>query len=134
MINLDYLCTKIGQEIGENGDKSTLRKALGILQEDGVYAMFLWLEEEDKKEKNKKNEENKIRKKLNNLLNNEEVKKYLLQNSKGFRYDFKEFCEDLSKLSQDIDKLFFLKKILERSLTYALYHAKIKGVENVAET
>jgi len=128
MINLDYLCTKIGQEIGEmkkERNESTLRKALGILQEDGVYAMFLWLEKEN----------SGIRKKLTTELNGSDiVKKYLLQNSKGFRDDFKEFCEDLSKLSQDIDKLFFLKKILERSLTYALYHAKIKGVENVAET
>lgn len=125
MINLDYLCTKIGQEIGENGDKSTLRKALGILQEDGVYAMFLWLEKEN----------SGIRKKLTPELNGSDiVKKYLLQNSDVFHDDFKEFCENLSELSQDIDKLLFLKKILERSLTYALYHAKIKGVENVAET
>ena len=128
MINLDYLCTKIGQEIGEmkkERNESTLRKALGILQEDGVYAMFLWLEKEN----------SGIRKKLTTELNGSDiVKKYLLQNSEGFRDDFKEFCKDLSELSQDIDKLFFLKKILERSLTYALYHAKIKGVENVAET
>ncbi len=131
MINLDYLCTKIGQEIGEmkkernESTLSTLRKALGILQEDGVYAMFLWLEKEN----------SGIRKKLTTELNGSDiVKKYLLQNSEGFRDDFKEFCKDLSELSQDIDKLFFLKKILERSLTYALYHAKIKGVENVAET
>ncbi|HOP95419.1 MAG TPA: hypothetical protein PL130_06600 [Dictyoglomaceae bacterium] len=125
MINLDYLCTKIGQEIGENGDESTLRKALGVLQEDGVYAMFLWLEKEN----------NEIRKKLTTELKKSSiVKKYLLQNSDGFHNDFKEFCKDLSELSQDIDKLFFLKKILERSLTYALYHAKVKGEENVAET
>ena len=128
MINLDYLCTKIGQEIGEmkkERNESTLRKALGILQEDGVYAMFLWLEKEN----------SGIRKKLTTELNGSDiVKKYLLQNSEGFRDDFKEFCKDLSELSQDIDKLFFLKKILERSLTYALYHAKVKGEENVAET
>ena len=131
MINLDYLCTKIGQEIGEmkkernESTLSTLRKALGILQEDGVYAMFLWLEKEN----------SGIRKKLTTELNGSDiVKKYLLQNSVGFRDDFKEFCKDLSELSQDIDKLFFLKKILERSLTYALYHAKVKGEENVAET
>jgi len=122
MINLDYLCTKIGQEIGENSNEAPLRKALGILQEDGVYAMFLWLEKED----------NNVRKKLNDLLNKEEIKKYLLQDE-SFPQDFKEFCERLCKVSQDIDKLFFLKKILERSLTYALYHAKIKDEKNVEE-
>ncbi len=116
MVNLDYLCTKTGQEIGETGDKAILQKALGVLREDGVYAMFLWLEKED----------NEIRKKLNNLLNNEEIKKYLFQNSKRFPDDFKGFCETLNEVAKDIDGLFFLKKILERSLTYALYHAKIK--------
>ncbi|MDD5688861.1 MAG: hypothetical protein PHQ76_01105 [Caldisericia bacterium] len=123
MLNLDYLCTKTGQEIGETGDKTILQKALGVLREDGVYAMFLWLEKED----------NEIRKKMNNLLNNEEIKKYLLQNSKCFPDDFKGFCGMLSEVAKDIDRLFFLKKILERSLTYALYHAKIKDEENVEE-
>ncbi len=119
MINLDYLCAKIGQEIGENSNEAPLRKALGILQEDGVYAMFLWLEKED----------NNIREKLNDLLNNEEIKKYLLQDSEDFPQDFKGFCERLREVSQDIDKLFFLKKILERSLTYALYHSKVKDIK-----
>lgn len=128
MLNLDYLCTKTGQEIGETGDKAILQKALGVLREDGVYAMFLWLEKED----------NEIRKKMNNLLNNQnnhEIKKYLLQNSKRFPDDFKGFCETLSEVAKDkdIDRLFFLKKILERSLTYALYHAKIKDEKNVEE-
>ncbi len=128
MINLDYLCAKFGQEIGENSNEAHLRKTLGILQEDGVYAMFLWLEKED----------NNVREKLNNLLNKEEIKKYLLQDSKDFPQEFKGFCERLCEVTQDIDKLFFLKKILERSLTYALYHSKIKDTKkeekNVAQS
>lgn len=126
MINLDYICAKIGQNLVENEkDKkeNTLRKALGILQEDGVYAMFLWLE----------NKDNEIRTKLNNLLNENEITSKLLSDSKSFPDDFKGFCEKLQEVAKDIDKLLFLKKILERTLTYALYHAKIKEEENVGK-
>ena len=121
MINLDYICAKIGQNLIVKADENIFRKALGILQEDGVYAMFLWLEKED----------SKIRKKLNNLLNENEITSKLLSDSKSFPDDFKGFCEKLQEVAKDIDKLLFLKKILERTLTYALYHAKIKEEKNV---
>ncbi len=127
MINLDYICAKIGQNlVEETAEKDIktkeriLRKALGVLQEDGVYAMFLWLE----------NEDSEIREKLNSLLNENEIKSKLLSNSESFPDDFKGFCEQLQEVAKDIDKLLFLKKILERTLTYALYHAKIKEEKN----
>ncbi|MBK6934990.1 MAG: hypothetical protein QM292_02160 [Bacteroidota bacterium] len=123
MTNLDYICAKIGQNLIVKADENIFRKALGILQEDGVYAMFLWLEKED----------SKIRKKLNNLLNENEITSKLLSDSKSFPDDFKGFCEKLQEVAKDIDKLLFLKKILERTLTYALYHAKIKEEENVGK-
>lgn len=125
MINLDYLCADIGQKIGEETDKTILQKALGVLREDGVYAMFLWLEYKDKDKNTRKN--------LIALLNEENIKKYLLQDS-SFQEDFKQFCEKLKEVTQDINKLFFMKKILERTLTYALYHAKVRGENNVEET
>jgi len=115
MVNLDYICMETGQEIGKNGDKAILQKAIGVLQEDGVYAMFLWLEDKDK---------SKLRE-LINMLKREGLKKYLLNNSDGFPDDFSEFCEKLKEVAKDIDKLLFMKKILERTLIYALYHAKI---------
>lgn len=118
MINLDYLCVKSGQEVGEEGDKAILQKALGVLREDGIYAMFLWLEDKDKN----------VRTKLISLLNEDNITKYLFQNgTEEFPKDFSKFCNKLTTVAQDVDKLLFLKKMLERSLTYALYHAKIKG-------
>ncbi len=116
MINLDYICAKIGQNLVVKADENVFRKALGVLQEDGVYAMFLWLESED----------NKIRENLTSLLYENEIISKLLSDSGSFSNDFKKFCEQLQKIAEDIDKLLFLKKILERTLTYALYHAKIK--------
>jgi len=127
MLNLDYECMKYGQKIINSIDKSdnkkvkelenNLRKALGVLQEDGVYAMFLWLES--------KNEGKNIRKILIRLLNESDIRKHLLTNSSNFPEDFSEFCEKLREIARDIDKLLFMKKLLERTLIYALYHAKI---------
>ncbi|PNS01771.1 hypothetical protein X928_01905 [Petrotoga miotherma DSM 10691] len=111
--------------------ENNLRKALGVLQKDGVYAMFLWLEGKDKE----------IRTRINELLNNNEIKKYFFDNNSADRFpdDFSEFCKELQNVAEDIDKLFFMKKILERTLTYALYHVKVGkndkvGENNVAKT
>lgn len=107
-----------GQKIGQINDhkpETNIRKALGVLQEDGVYAMFLWLECKDKS----------IKDKIVDMLNQREIQKYLLNNSTNFPDDLNVFYETLKEIAKDIDKLFFMKKILERTLTYALYHAKI---------
>lgn len=125
MINLDYLCAKTGQEIGGKTDRSILQKALGVLNEDGVYAMFLWLEDKDKNKK--------VREKLTLMLNEESIRNHLFCDSSKFSEDFKGFCEKLIEVAKDIDKLLFLKMVLERTLTYALYHAKIKEPENVGK-
>ncbi len=116
MINLDYLCIKHAQKMPRDKESEIkIRKALGVLQEDGVYAMFLWI--------NYKNA-NVIIEKLVELLNEPKIKNKFLT-SENFTKDFKNLCNKLQKISENIDMLFFLKKILERTLTYALYHAKI---------
>jgi hypothetical protein len=126
MLNLDYICVKYGQEITNSVGKAdekkikelknNLRKAIGVLQEDGVYAIFLWFEKNDKQ----------TRKILTKLLNEPEIRKPLLNNDKKFNEGFNEFCKDLQEIAENIDKLLFVKKLFERTLTYALYHAKIK--------
>ena len=121
MPNLDYKCMEYGQRISKISDSNNLRKALGVLQEDGVYAMFLWLEKNA----------NIVRDKLITLLNEEDEKthiklsRYFLKDNKDFRQDFDDFCEDLQEVAKDIDKLLFMKKLLERTLIYALYHTKV---------
>ncbi len=130
MLNLDYRCMEYGQKIGKISDsnlESNLRKALGVLQEDGVYAMFLWLE---------KNASD-VRKELVELFNKEDetthvkLSNYFLKSNKSFSQDdFDEFCNDLREVAKDIDKLLFMKKLLERTVTYALYHARAKRDKN----
>jgi hypothetical protein len=119
MVNLDYFCIKQAQQmLYDDKSEDNVRKALGVLKEDGVYAMFLFLETKDKA----------IRKNLTGLLNTEEIRKYLLGDSRTFSEDsFKEFCDLLGEVAMELGKLLFLKKILERTLIYALYHARIGG-------
>ena len=129
MLNLDYRCMEYGQKIGKISDSNlecNLRKALGVLQEDGVYAMFLWLE---------KNASD-VRKELVELFNKEDetthvkLSNYFLKSNKSFSQDFDGFCNDLREVAIDIDKLLFMKKLLERTVTYALYHARAKRDKN----
>ncbi len=136
MLNLDYRCMECAQEIVDSIDKSdskkmkelenNLRKALGVLQEDGVYAMFLWLEKNA----------NNVRKKLVEFFNKKDEKtkvklsNYFLNEEKEFSQGFNKFCNNLQEVAKDIDKLLFMKKLLERTLTYVLYHAKAKRDKN----
>jgi len=136
MLNLDYRCVEYAQKIVNSVDKNdskkmkelenNLRKALGVLQEDGVYAMFLWLEKNA----------SRVREKLVEFFNKEDenthvkLSNYFLNGGEEFSQDFDDFCKNLQKVAKDIDKLLFMKKILERALTYALYHAKAKRDEN----
>jgi len=130
MLNLDYVCMEQAQKIISSLDdrkklkdlENNLRKSLGVLQEDGVYAMFLWLEEKDK--------EKRILRELRGLLNESIIKKYVLNNSQISDDKFETLCKAMKEISKDIDNLLFVKKIFERTLIYALYHAKI-GEGNV---
>jgi hypothetical protein len=109
------------------GDENSLRKALGVLKEDGVYAMFLWLEDKDK---------GKIRKQgLLPLLNEGNIKIMFIDRKDNFPDTFEGLCSKIKDIAKDIDKVLLLKKILERTLTYALYHAKVwAGEKNVDQT
>ncbi len=113
MTNLDFLCIKYGQQLPrEKNIKNLIRRSLGVLKEDGIYAMFLILEDKNKE----------LREILIPLLNENHIKNYLVGESAMFPNDFKGFTEKLRDITQSLDKVFFLKMILERTLSYALYH------------
>ena len=123
MKNLDYLGMKYGQEIPESKDSETLiTKALGVLQENGPFAMFLFLNEMKNKEKTKR-PAIKCYSSLVRLLNEKEIKNFF-----GSAPPDNPSLEELSKwligVSKDIDKLSFLKKNLEQTLIYARYYSK----------
>lgn len=108
--NLDRLCFKYGTEIArEKDDKNIIQKALGVVEEDGVFAIQVYLDSLNRSNVSKRIEEN-ITKVLDEIFS---LKKFDKTN--------------LEELGKDIDKLFLAKELIERTLIYARYHAK--GVE-----
>ncbi len=124
MINLDYYCMEHGQKLADVCDEIDLRKSLGILKEDGVYAMFLWLEYTSG--------DDACTNCFLNFLNKDCIKPLFLNDGRCFKKPFDQFCEDLRDVAQDIDKVFLMKRLLERTLTYALYHRKIASKDGVS--
>ena len=134
MINLDYLCMKYGHEIAECEGKKTdkenlVTKALGVLQENGPYAMFLYLEGHSKNDI-----AGYCKKALLNLFRKEQqladcIKVETTIPQKDDK--FSDIMAWLRKISSDVNKLFFIKKIYQQVLIYARYH--IKALEETKE-
>lgn len=108
---LDMECAKKGCEISDKSDEAILRKSLGVLQEDGVYAFFLFLKY--------KNEEGIINK-LYDFLKQDNI----LKDKFGGETDTLKAVRE--KLADNLDQLFFVKELLERVIIYALYHSRSK--------
>uniref|UniRef100_A0A7V4E3R8 Uncharacterized protein n=1 Tax=candidate division WOR-3 bacterium TaxID=2052148 RepID=A0A7V4E3R8_UNCW3 len=163
-MSLESEIYKLSFELSEILDGKEINKLLGILSSDGVYAM--WVYAMDKLDWNfSENKEDMKNMKLFKLLYSiSELDKYV---SKKIRFDDK-FCEELAKLTQeinylkkkkrrdkieeeklknkieernqkfqklnqyfkdlaqDLNKLLFMKELLEKVFIYALYHAHAK--------
>jgi hypothetical protein len=123
LTNLDSLCAQHGYEIvhtvAPNGNlpkgdraklENTITKSLGALQENGVYAFFLYLEY-------RKGETGspETKSQVLNLLRHAKVN-LLSSGNDPF--------PALQQLTNDLDNLFLARQILEQTLIYARYHAK----------
>ncbi len=143
--NLDLICFENGTQIPlGKGNKSeidkvedmkkneiVIRKSLGVLQEDGVFAFILYLgaegafktvksNEKDNKMKDEEKIVRNVREKVCELLKRQEIG--LLDdidpdNQQGVINDFK-------TLGEDLNDLLLAKTLIEKTLIYALYHAK----------
>ena len=130
--NLDSLCAVHGRGIISDAEITQtqkreadgyLTKALGVLQEDGLYAFYLYLAYREKKTKAlPETQKHSLRLLCNELrLTHEKIGEEDL-NDPQKRKD-KSFIV-AEKLVQDLDKLLFAKDLLEQMLVYARYHAK----------
>lgn len=119
-INLDQLCARYGWQIAEKLNQNIpknaenhITKSLGVLQEDGVYAFFLY-------QSSRGDREIKGAVELSNLA------KQLLAEA-GIP-SFKDTNDPLAAvrdhLANNLDQLLLAKRVLEQALTYARYHAK----------
>lgn len=123
-INLDRLAAECAQRIIERTKEekasevdNTITKALGVLQENGVYACFLYL-----LAKEKENGSVVIDEMLNLLA------------GLGFGWDKpadaspeKVLSHISSKVTVDLERLLLAKETLEQMLIYARYGAKARG-------
>jgi hypothetical protein len=126
MNNLDRLAAQHAQKViaATQAQKAsdvdnTITKALGVLQEDGVYACFLYLLA---KEKEKENGKAVVAEMLN------------LLDALGFGWGKPAdkqpatILQHISdKVTVDLERLLLTKETLEQMLIYARYGAKARG-------
>jgi hypothetical protein len=114
--NLDAACAKLGATLGTRDAESRITKALGVLEEQGVYALFLYLHARE------------------NKWGSDALATFLRQNPSqqnallGPNPNNGDVFGPLQTLAGDLDKLLFARDLLHRALVYARYHAKAAQV------
>jgi len=113
--NLDILCAEKGRVLAQipGMEERILNAALAVLEEQGPYAMLLYLKARHSEEFGKAEEK---------------VFKGLLRDV--FRDKFGNQADALamiSTLAQNLDDLLFARDLLRMTLSYARYHLKAKG-------
>jgi len=133
MENLDRLCAEYGYKFADkvrlafNSDakkaESLLTKALGVLQEQGLYAFAFFCESRGSAESNGAKEITKITTDLLKELN-------LISNTNNT--DLLEEIRKDNGLASRLEDLILAIQVLEKSLIYARYHTKAlsKSSEN----
>jgi len=119
LLNLDAACAELGHELGttvaedktSKDTENSLTKALGVLEEQGLYALFLYLHAREKDLGGMFSE------KLMTFLRSEDVG--LVREQR----DSEPFGA-LQELAKDLDDLLFARDLLHQVLVYARYHAK----------
>jgi hypothetical protein len=113
--NLDLECAKLGQRLaGEDGiDEKLLNDALAVLEEQGVYAFFLYL---------------KAREREGGSRASAACADFLRRVPQGAPLlDGSDVFASLQRLSQNLDDLLFARDLLRQALVYGRYHVKARG-------
>jgi len=115
--NLDYLAAKHAQALikAASDAENTVTKALGVLQENGVYACFLYLLANKKKD-----ETAPIIQAMLDLLGEDQLGLPGRENDDVLNYI-------AEKITIDLPTLLLAKEALEQMLIYARYGAKAAG-------
>jgi hypothetical protein len=112
MINLDIKCAEWAEIISAKADDTAITTALSVLEEQGLYAFFLFLES--------KKYHDLSRECKTFLQNTPDKSDPFLKNSR--EDDFK----NLRDLTEKLDRLLWARDLLIQTLIYARYHAKAK--------
>lgn len=126
-INVDYMASQYAQKIVKKVEKKDMKaletlttKTLAVLQEQGVYAMALFL-------LSRKDEESisrTIREFLCNML--EEIPTFNYEN----KCKNEEILEYYSSVTNDLDLLLLIRSIYVKTLIYTRYGAKAARIED----
>jgi len=122
--NLDRLCAEYGYKIAEQVHnelqktaETHITKSLGVLQENGVYAFFLYQASRGSEKKGAE----KLTALATELLNKAAVASFTSVS------DPLEAMRKAGGLADNLDDLLLAKRLLEQALIYARYHAKALG-------
>ena len=141
--NLEALISEVSFNLVNEGivDKNIIEKLLGVLANNGVYAM--WVYAADKLGSDFKIENDEII--CPKAYRFMQCVKPVLDKVKSFEFEKKPEGKDVKELKKnfikrvsdyfqnivdeekEITKLLFLKQLLEKTLIYARYHAKAMG-------
>jgi len=115
MQNLDILCAEKGRAIAgiEKMEDRVINEALTVLDNQGPYAMFLYL----------KARHNEIFAKSEG-----EFKTLLKEAFKEKVNDGSNVLEIINALAENLDDLLFVSDLLKTTLAYARYHLKAKKI------
>ncbi len=131
IVNLDRIAAQYAQKIVNEDVKvkdleNQVTKSLGVLQEQGIYALMLLLFSQDSKE-TKAIYEHLIELLKNIGLKNIEEEAWPQKNEKN-QYNFQRVLKFYSdNILKDIERLFLVRDIYEQTLIYARYGAKASG-------
>ncbi len=122
-VNLDQLCAQYGWQMAKEvydaikkQAETHITKSLGVLQEDGVYAFFLYQVSRGSREKPGAD---KLKEQAAEFLKKADIQ--------AFRNAGDPLQAVRDQLANDLDQLLLAKRLLEQALIYARYHAKALG-------
>lgn len=121
--NLDLACAKVGKAIAKNPPKdleNLITSALAVLEEQGVYALFLYLKAQGNETGHTVSVE------LYNFLKNIPQKSSLLSKINN------DIFAALQELGENLDNLLLARDLVRQSLVYARYHAKLREKEKTS--
>lgn len=118
--NLDLACAKVGKTIAEAPEKeieNLVTSALAVLEEQGLYALFLYLGKATSGKKGKSAED--VSKKLHDFLKKTPKQAPLLSNNS------EDVFTSLQQMANDLDKLLLARDLVRQTLVYARFHARV---------
>lgn len=122
MENLDIRCAELGQKLAENKavGETLLTDAIGVLEEQGLYAAFLFL-----KSKKAKDGADAVCKAASQFLRTTPEASPLVAPAGGGSQKG-DVLTEIRKLSTDLDDLLLARDLVRQAFVYARYHIKAR--------